>query len=86
MSPCSPPQPPAPSTNPSGRKVFCLKFQKEMPGLDAVPWPGELGQRAVDAPEEGDDLLLHLLAPIAGQRLVQPSLQLGVCAAQLDQQ
>jgi len=25
--------------------VFCRKFQKEMPGLDAPPWPGELGQR-----------------------------------------
>jgi Fe-S cluster biosynthesis and repair protein YggX len=29
----------------SGRTVFCVKFQKEMPGLDAPPWPGELGQR-----------------------------------------
>lgn len=27
------------------RTVFCVKFQKEMPGLDAPPWPGELGQR-----------------------------------------
>ena len=25
--------------------VFCVKFQKELPGLDAPPWPGELGQR-----------------------------------------
>jgi Fe-S cluster biosynthesis and repair protein YggX len=45
MSPCSPPQPPGPAGNNSGRKVFCNKFQKEMPGLDAPPWPGELGQR-----------------------------------------
>jgi Fe-S cluster biosynthesis and repair protein YggX len=29
----------------AGRQVFCVKFQKEMPGLDAPPWPGELGQR-----------------------------------------
>ena len=29
----------------SGRMVFCVKFQKEMPGLDVPPWPGELGQR-----------------------------------------
>ena len=45
MSPCSPPQsdPPAPSA--TGRIVFCIKFQKEMPALDAQPWPGELGQR-----------------------------------------
>jgi Fe-S cluster biosynthesis and repair protein YggX len=27
------------------RKVFCEKFQKELPGLDSPPWPGELGQR-----------------------------------------
>jgi Fe-S cluster biosynthesis and repair protein YggX len=25
--------------------VFCKKFQKELPGLDVQPWPGELGQR-----------------------------------------
>jgi len=34
-----------PATNKSGRKVFCVKFQKELPGLDDVPWHGELGQR-----------------------------------------
>jgi Fe-S cluster biosynthesis and repair protein YggX len=27
------------------RTVFCVKFQKELPGLDSPPWPGELGQR-----------------------------------------
>lgn len=31
--------------NTSGRKVFCVKFQKELPGLDSPPWPGEVGQR-----------------------------------------
>jgi Fe-S cluster biosynthesis and repair protein YggX len=31
--------------NTSGRTVLCVKFQKELPGLDAPPWPGELGQR-----------------------------------------
>ena len=31
--------------NHSGRQVFCVKFQKELPGLDAPPWPGEIGQR-----------------------------------------
>ena len=40
--------PAAPVGNKSGRKVFCGKFQKEMPGLDAPPWPGELGQRIYD--------------------------------------
>ncbi len=34
-----------PITNKSGRTVKCVKFQKEMPGLDAAPWPGEIGQR-----------------------------------------
>ncbi len=29
----------------AGRTVFCVKFQREMPGLDAPPWPGELGHR-----------------------------------------
>jgi len=44
--PCGPLTPPAqPATNTSGRKVMCVKFQKELAGLDSPPWPGELGQR-----------------------------------------
>ena len=39
---------PTPGGDKSGRKVFCAKFQKELPGLDAAPWPGELGQRIFD--------------------------------------
>ena len=38
----------APVANKSGRTVFCKKFQKELPGLDSPPWPGELGQRIYD--------------------------------------
>jgi Fe-S cluster biosynthesis and repair protein YggX len=34
-----------PITNKTGRVVKCVKFQKELPGLDAPPWPGEIGQR-----------------------------------------
>jgi len=31
---------------PGARKVFCVKFQKEMPGLDEAPFDGHpLGQR-----------------------------------------
>ncbi len=30
---------------PAGRTVFCVKLQREMPGLEKPPWPGELGQR-----------------------------------------
>jgi hypothetical protein len=30
-----------PDTNPpAGRKVFCVKFQREMEGLDEVPFDG----------------------------------------------
>src|ERR1700723_2387688 len=32
--------------NKTGRMVFCVKFQREMPGLDEVPFDGHpLGQR-----------------------------------------
>jgi len=34
-----------PEETTGGRKVFCVKFQKELPALDAPPWPGEVGQR-----------------------------------------
>ena len=27
------------------RNVFCVKLQRELPGLEAPPWPGPLGQR-----------------------------------------
>ena len=30
------------------RMVKCVKLGKELPGLDAAPWPGELGQRVFD--------------------------------------
>jgi Fe-S cluster biosynthesis and repair protein YggX len=43
------PAPPGPSSNKSGRTVMCAKFQKELPGLDSNPWPGELGQRIFDS-------------------------------------
>ena len=47
---CGPsaPTPGRPSTNSSGRTVMCVKFQKELPGLDSNPWPGDLGQRIFD--------------------------------------
>jgi len=39
--------PPSPVNIETGaRKVFCVKFQREMPGLDEVPFEGHpLGQR-----------------------------------------
>ena len=30
---------------PGARKVFCVKFQREMPGLDEPPFDTELGRR-----------------------------------------
>lgn len=35
--------------NTTGRKVFCVKFQKEMPGMDEIPFEGHpLGQRVYE--------------------------------------
>jgi Fe-S cluster biosynthesis and repair protein YggX len=49
MDDCAPPaQTQTPAGNTSGRTVHCVKFQKDMPGLDAAPWPGELGQRVFE--------------------------------------
>ena len=45
---CGAPPGPLPSEKPVTRKVFCVKFQKELPGLDEVPFDNELGQRIYD--------------------------------------
>ncbi len=46
MAICDETRPPeTPASNKTGRTVFCVKFQRELPGLDEPPWPGELGQR-----------------------------------------
>jgi Fe-S cluster biosynthesis and repair protein YggX len=38
--------PPAEDDRPGVRKVFCVKFQRELPGLEEVPFEGHpLGQR-----------------------------------------
>jgi Fe-S cluster biosynthesis and repair protein YggX len=42
---CDPVPAKAPVRNSSARMVKCVKLQRELPGLDAPPWPGELGQR-----------------------------------------
>jgi Fe-S cluster biosynthesis and repair protein YggX len=42
------PEAPAPVGNTSGRTVTCVKFQKELPGLDSPPWPGDLGRRVYE--------------------------------------
>jgi Fe-S cluster biosynthesis and repair protein YggX len=33
---------------PGARMVHCVKFDKELPGLDRVPWRGELGKRVYE--------------------------------------
>ena len=49
MAECAPePTSPSPAGNTSGRTVTCVKFQKELPGLDRAPWPGEMGQRILE--------------------------------------
>lgn len=44
MSSSAPPVPPGPDKS-AVRKVFCVKFQKELPGLDEPPFDGPLGQK-----------------------------------------
>jgi Fe-S cluster biosynthesis and repair protein YggX len=34
--------------SPAGRTVQCVKLQRQLPGLAAPPWPGDLGQRVYD--------------------------------------
>ena len=48
IDPCETPALSTPGKNKSGRIVHCVKFQKDLPGLDAPPWPGELGQRVYE--------------------------------------
>lgn len=48
------------------RTVFCVKLQKELPGLDAPPWPGELGKRifenvSADAWRQWEDRMKMIL-------------------------
>ena len=37
------------SADPNARQVNCVKFGKELPGLDYKPMGGELGQRIYDS-------------------------------------
>ena len=43
-NPAMPPSPPKPGQ----RMVKCVKFGKEMPGLEYVPWAGEIGKRVYE--------------------------------------
>jgi len=43
------PTPFTPEENRTGRKIFCVKFQREMPGLDEPPFDNEMGQKIYDS-------------------------------------
>lgn len=45
---CDPKPAPSEPVKPGTRMVNCVKIGKELPGLDRVPWKGELGQRVYD--------------------------------------
>ena len=42
---CGPETPASTPVTPGARIVHCVKFGKDLPGLDRVPWRGELGKR-----------------------------------------
>lgn len=44
------------------RMVKCVKLNKELPGLEEPPWPGELGQRIYEhVSEQGWEMWLGFL-------------------------
>ena len=45
---CDPVPAPSEPVKPGTRMVMCVKFGKEMPGLDRIPWAGELGKRVYE--------------------------------------
>ena len=46
---CGPTKPAAPSmpAKPGARTVHCVKFDKDMPGLERIPWKGDIGKARV---------------------------------------
>lgn len=42
------PTPPSEPIKPGTRMVHCVKFDKDLPGLDRPPWKGELGKRVYE--------------------------------------
>jgi Fe-S cluster biosynthesis and repair protein YggX len=45
---CDPTPAPSEPVKPGTRIVKCVKFGKELPGLDRIPWQGELGKRVYE--------------------------------------
>ena len=45
---CGPTAAPSEEVKPGTRMVHCVKFGKELPGLDRIPWRGEIGKRVFE--------------------------------------
>ena len=45
---CGPEQATNEPVKAGARMVHCVKFGKEMPGLERIPWKGDLGKRVYD--------------------------------------
>ena len=56
------------------RMVKCVKFGKELPGLDEAPWPGDLGQRIYDnVSQQAWDMWLEHLKMIINEYRLSPA-------------
>jgi len=45
---CEPIPTPSEPVKPGTRMVHCVKFGRELPGLERAPWKGELGKRVYE--------------------------------------
>lgn len=58
----------------SERIVKCVKFGKELPGLDEPPWAGELGQRIYESvSQQAWDLWVEHLKMIINEYRLNPA-------------
>lgn len=58
------------------RMVKCVKFGKELPGLDEAPWPGELGKRIYEGvSQQAWDLWLEHLKMVINEYRLSPATQ-----------
>ncbi len=54
--------------------VKCVKYQKELPGLDEPPWPGELGKKIYEnVSQEAWSLWLEHLKMIINEYRLSPA-------------